>query len=231
MIWIGLLLLGMLFSSCDDPSETLRVAPLQQPAFVFQNILTWYSEDAQKRIKLEAPTQLAYQSGDLFYPNGLTLTMYDEYGHRSTTLTADSGRHEKENLIFSAFGHVRVINHQKQQTFLSNSLHWNQRRHEIYTFDTLEIITPTERLTGVGMTADEGFDRYKIQQPIGTFTVQEQGTAVAADTLTPVQGPSFDSLMRQYKEQQSQQQRLQAPPKSTFDLLQEELQQKGKVKE
>ncbi len=187
----------------DDPTKPMDVPKLEQPAFEFKEVVTWYSEEAQRKIHLEAPTQLIYQNEDIAYPEGMLITMYDDQGQLNTTLVADSGRHIKQTDLFTAKGNVKVINHQKKQTFTSQSLYWNQRVEQIYTDDSLEIITPTERLTGIGMTSDERFEVYKIQRPLGTFLIKKQGPAPVEDTQStkPERGPSFDSLMQRYKTQ------------------------------
>mgnify|MGYP006266368985 CR=1 FL=1 len=198
-------LLGLLGTACQDPTEPKDVPDLNQPAFTFNDVRTWYSENAERRIKLEAPTQLVYQNENIFYPDGVTVTMYEEGGQRGTTITADSGRHDRQNMLFKAMGNVRVVNHLKQQTFTSQTLNWNSREHEIYTQDSIEIITPTERLTGIGMTTDEHFAHYKIWQPLGTFVLN--GNQQTRDTTAqemPTNSPSFDSLMQKYRKKKKQ---------------------------
>lgn len=208
-----LLLLLVLSSGCDDPTKEKEVPPLEQPAFVFRDILTWYSEDAERRLRLKAPTQLVFETEDVYYPDGLEVTMYQANGGLGTTLTADSGRHIKKDNLFKAMGNVRVLNHEKQQSFRSQTLNWDQRKHEIFTEDSIEIITPTERLTGIGMTSDESFEHYKIWRPLGTFLIRSGGTPVP-DSLrrgdtTRAAEPSFDSLMRKYRQRETKKAPLQ----------------------
>ncbi|MEM6299973.1 MAG: LPS export ABC transporter periplasmic protein LptC [Bacteroidota bacterium] len=204
----------------DDPTKPLDVPKLEQPAFKFKEVVTWYSEEAQRKIHLEAPTQLIYQNEDIAYPEGMLITMYDDQGRLNTTLTADSGRHIKQTDLFEARGNVKVVNHQKEQTFTSESLYWNQRVEQIYTDDSLEIITPTERLTGIGMTSDERFEVYKIRRPLGTFLVKSQGQVPVQEpnSTKPERGPSFDSLMQRYKTQKNLEKA--AVPKKKQPILQ-----------
>ncbi len=137
----------------------------------FQGVKTLYSENATLKIKLEAPLQYSEQNGDVRYPDGAKVTMYDDKGIKTTTLRADSAYYEKLPRIHTAVGNVVVMNLTQQQTLKTEILHWNQAKKEIYTDQPVRITTTTEILEGIGMTCNEDFSEYIIWKPTGVFTV------------------------------------------------------------
>lgn len=166
----------LLPSSCSEP-EIQQVNPEDTVSYTgpnvkFEQIRTLYSEEAELKIKLEGPLQLVQQNGDVLYPEGIRISMYDEYGIKSTTLTADSGRMNKAEKTYDAFGNVEVINIKREQKVNTEELHWNQRQREIFTDKAIKIVTPTEIINGIGMTSNEQFSKYKIWKTTGIFSVE-----------------------------------------------------------
>ncbi len=152
----------------NDPTDTLKY---EGALITFEEVKTLYSENAQMKIKLEAPLQYSDQNGDVRYPKGAMVTMYNENGIRSTTLRADSAFYEKIPRLYTAIGKVVVRNLIQKQTLQTDKLHWNQAKREIYTDQPVRITTPYEILEGIGMTCDEDFTEYTIWKPTGIFTV------------------------------------------------------------
>ena len=187
-IFFLLTLLSFLFA-CEEKSEIVEEEIEEQEAvaaFMFTKIEKWYSEDANLKIKMRSPLELIYQKGnvisEIVYPSGIKVSMYDEFGIRTTTLTADSGRHIVATEVFSAIGNVEVVNYKEKQRVNTSILNWNKRTKEIYTDQKIKITTPYETLEGVGMTSNEQFSQYKVWQPTGTFLVKDGDQAVPSDT-------------------------------------------------
>jgi LPS export ABC transporter protein LptC len=139
------------------------------PVVVFDSVNTLYSDNAVPRVKIIAPRQVVAQNGDVRYPAGMKITQYNERGVPTTTLRGDSGRYDKVKQFYEAFGNIEVHNIEQQQTLYTTQLAWDQPKREIRTDKPIKIITPNERLEGVGLVSDEQFNRYRITKPTGIF--------------------------------------------------------------
>ena len=162
------------FQSCDEEQMSDEEKAKNTLIGSFENIRRIYSEEGLLKIKIEAPLEYIYQNEDVFYPKNFRISMYSPDGKITTTLTADSGRMERISKLYHAYGNVEVINHEKEQKVNTPELHWNQFKREIYTDKEIAIKTPTETLYGIGMTSNEEFSKYKIQQPTGNFIYKER---------------------------------------------------------
>lgn len=169
------LFLLLLLSACG---KDLSVAKKKVPEYTgataeFDSIRTIYSQNATMRIKLYGVRQIVLQNGDIMYPKGLEVNMYNEQGVRTTNLRADSGRYEKNIRIYRAYGNIVVVNLEQQQTVYTDQLNWDQNKREIFTEDSIKIVTPNELLYGIGMVSNDEFSKYKITKPTGVFAIEE----------------------------------------------------------
>jgi len=195
-------------ASCEEKIEVVEEEIDEQEkvaAFMFSKVEKWYSEDAKLKIKMRAPLELIYQENnvisEIVFPNGIKVSMYDEYGIRTTTLTADSGRHIVRTETFSAIGNVEVVNYKQKQRINTSILNWNKRTKEIYTDKKIKITTPYETLEGIGMTSNEKFSKYKVWKPTGTFLVKEGEQAIPNDTSAVARQKRSTLNMTQLRQQ------------------------------
>ncbi len=165
----------IILASCGkEPTLGKKKVPEYKGAFVeFDSIRTLYSQNATTRIKLFGKKEIVLQNGDIIYPKGIEVNMYNEQGIKTTNLRADSGRYEKNIRIYHAYGNVVVINMEQQQTLYSDQLNWDQNKREIFTVKNIKIVTPKELLYGVGLVSNDEFSKYKITKPTGVFSVEE----------------------------------------------------------
>jgi LPS export ABC transporter protein LptC len=172
-----LFLLSLTIYGCDkEPMLGKKKVPEYKGASVeFDSVRTIYSQSANVRIKLFGTKQIVEQSGNVWYPKGIEVNMYNEQGLRTTNLRADSGRYEKNIRIYRAYGNVVVVNLEQQQTLYTDQLNWDQNKREIFTEKEIKIVTPKELLYGVGLVSNDEFSRYKITKPTGVFAVDGGG--------------------------------------------------------
>ena len=137
----------------------------------FDSVTTLYTENSVLKIKLHANKQYVEQSGDIRYPKGVDITMYNPQGIRTTTLHADSGVYFKNTRLYQGYGNIVVVNLEQRQTLETTQLNWDQNKREISTEADIKITTPNERLTGKGLVADDAFTRYRIKKPEGVFSL------------------------------------------------------------
>jgi LPS export ABC transporter protein LptC len=170
-----LFLLSLVAIACEkEPSLGKKKIPEYKGASVeFDSVRTIYSQSATVRIKLSGAKQIVEQSGNVWYPKGIEVNMYNEQGLKTTNLRADSGRYEKNVRIYRAYGNVVVVNLEQQQTLYTPQLNWDQNKREISTEKEIKIVTPKELLYGVGLVSNDEFSRYTIKKPTGVFSVEE----------------------------------------------------------
>lgn len=137
------------------------------------NVQTLYSDSARLKIKLNAPLQQQYETGDGVYPKGLNLTFLDDNGKITTTLRANYGKYTKATDSYLARGNVVVTNTEKNQTLETEELRWLKQKQKIVTDKFVKIRTVDEILTGNGLEANQDFSRYRILKPTGIFSVKQ----------------------------------------------------------
>ena len=185
---LGWLLMGpvLLSAGCHKADEVVaKPIDYQGPTVETRNVLLLYSDSARLRLRLKAPLEQGFESGDRVYPEGVALTFMDQEGETvANTITGKYGRYQRNQNLFTIRGDVRVTNVAKQQRMNTEEAFYDQNKASIYTKPETEIkvTTPTEVLTGRGLTANQDFSRYRILTPTGVFTMQEGAPAAAPVT-------------------------------------------------
>ncbi|NVO31525.1 LPS export ABC transporter periplasmic protein LptC [Hymenobacter lapidiphilus] len=194
--WLaGWLLMGpVLLSAGCHKADEVAAKPIdyQGPTVETRNVLLLYSDSARLRVRLKAPLEQGFESGDRVYPEGVALTFMDQEGETvANTITGKYGRYQRNQNLFTIRGDVRVTNVAKQQRMNTEEAFYDQNKASIYTKPETEIkvTTPTEVLTGRGLTANQDFSLYKILDPTGEFTVQEGSPVAAPVTLSTDTAP------------------------------------------
>ncbi|MFD2786859.1 LPS export ABC transporter periplasmic protein LptC [Hymenobacter rubripertinctus] len=182
--WSRALVLGtaLLATACHpaDDAAPVKTVDYKGPMLETENVLMLVSDSARLRVRLTAPLQQDFESGDSAYPKGVKLTFMDTDGKTVVnTITGKYGKFEKSKNLYTMRGDVRVTNVPQQQRMNTEEAFYDQNKASIYTKETTEIkvTTPTEVLTGRGLTANQDFSRYRILTPTGVFTLQEAPTA------------------------------------------------------
>ncbi|MCC2545760.1 LPS export ABC transporter periplasmic protein LptC [Hymenobacter sp. BT175] len=176
------LLAAMLAVGCQKKEEAIKKKVVfTGPLLETSNVLTLFSDSARLQIKLTAPLEQQFESGDLVYSKGVMVTFYAKDGVQVVnTLRGNYGKYEKNKNLYVVRGNVVVNNEEKQQKLNTEELFFDKQKAQIYTKPDMlvRVATPTEILTGTGLTANQDFSRYRILHPTGVFTV-------AADPAKP----------------------------------------------
>ena len=173
-----LLSAGLLAAGCQkkDPAASKKPVVYKGPLLETTNVLTLYSDSARLQIKYQAPLEQQFENGDKLYPKGIDVTFYTKGGTEVlNTLRGNYGRFDKTKNLYFIRGDVRVSNVQKQQSMKTEEMYFDQSKQLIYN-DTTQLVriqTPTEILTGYGLTANQDFSRYTILKPQGVFTIDQ----------------------------------------------------------
>ncbi len=78
--------------------------------------------------------------------------------------------------IFDATGDVRVEARDDRRLW-SDRLHWDERERQIRAPGFVRIISPSERIEGYNMIADEDLDNYRLERVTGEAEIEETSGA------------------------------------------------------
>jgi len=174
---LSLVLAGPLAACETKPADqTQKTVTYKGPLSESTNVLILFSDSAKLQIKLTAPLQHQFESGDLVFPKSMKVVFYGDNGQRViNTLSGDYGKYDKAQNLYIVRGKVKVRNEEKHQQLNTEELFFNQQKGTIFTAKetAVRVETDTEVLTGFGLEANQEFSRYKILKPTGTFTVQQ----------------------------------------------------------
>ncbi|NML66883.1 LPS export ABC transporter periplasmic protein LptC [Hymenobacter sp. RP-2-7] len=165
-----------LLAGCQPEAEAPKLPEYKGPLLQTENVITLISDSARPHIRLTGPLKQQYESGDVLYPKGARVLFYDKTGKLLiNTIDANWAKRDNARQLYVLRGNVRVANVPQQQKLNTEELFYDQSKQLIYTDRKIfvRVETPTEVLTGYGLTANQDFSRYSIYKPLGTFTLEE----------------------------------------------------------
>ena len=170
---------SILVTSCQPPKQDVPVATNEPevyngPILTFKNIETYYSQSAQVKLRLVAPTQWHMENNDEIFPDGVHITFFDKNSREKTTLVSDSARYLADIKTYHMVGNVVVNNTVENQKLETPVLNLDERSKEIFTDTTIAITTEKEIIYGIGLRAKQDFSQYKIAKPTGIFALDEK---------------------------------------------------------
>ena len=167
-----LLLLLAAGTGCQKAEETIVPVEYKGPASVTHDVVTIYSDSAKTKLKMSAPLQRDMQNGDVLYPKGMHITFYEE-GKPTTTVSAKYGKYEKAKDQYFVQNDVVVKNTVKNEQLNTEELYWHRQKREIHTDKFVRITSTDEVATGHGLTSNEDFSNYRINNFQGSFKLKE----------------------------------------------------------
>ena len=178
-------------AGCDKKAATGPRLIYTGPLMETTNVLTLISDSAKLKFQLTAPLEQQFENGDILYPKGMVVTFYSADGLKRVinTLTAKYGKVDKAKNLYIMRGNVQVVNVPQQQRMNTEELFFDKNKALIYTDSAMfvKVTTPTEYLTGYGLTANQNFSRYRITKPEGVFAAPAAAPAPPA-TAPPQTG-------------------------------------------
>jgi LPS export ABC transporter protein LptC len=178
-LWLLALAAG-LSQSCEKKDSTATKKMVYQgPTVEVNDVLTLISDSAKLQIRLTAPLEQTFETGDQVYPKGVKVIFYGDGGRTIVnTLSGKYGKFEKSKNLYVVRGDVQVKNEQKQQKMNTEEVFYDKPKAQIYTKPDMDVRveTLTEVLTGQGLTANQDFSRYRILKPVGVFTIDQSKT-------------------------------------------------------
>jgi LPS export ABC transporter protein LptC len=168
-------LLPLLFlTACGDSGEeAMEILEYNGPLQEAENIVMFYSETADLKVKLEAAKLLEYENGDREFPEGIYMEFFDETGSISSTLKADEAFYFKEKDLWRGRGNVVVKSYANDEQLDTEELFWEPPREEIYTDKVVIMTQGPDIMRGKGMRAAQDFSWYTWGNPEGVISIQE----------------------------------------------------------
>ena len=168
------MVLAMLaLASCDKKAATGPKLVYTGPLMETTNVRTLVSDSAKLKFQLTSALEQQFENGDILYPKGMVVTFYSADGRKTVinTLTAKYGKVDKAKNLYIMRGQVQVVNVPQEQRMNTEELFFDKNKQLIYTDSAMfvKVTTPTEYLTGYGLTANQNFSRYRILKPEGVF--------------------------------------------------------------
>ncbi|SFU10004.1 LPS export ABC transporter protein LptC [Algoriphagus locisalis] len=150
-------------SSCREDVDASLLEMYEGPTNMSTNFHLIQSDSAIVRSEIKAPKQLEFANGNMEFPEGIEIQIFEKDGQLSTTLRADRGYLFKQENIFKGDGNVQVHNLIKDQKLQSEELFWEPNKKKIYTEKFVRVQEGGTFFYGSGMEADDTFTKYSLK--------------------------------------------------------------------
>ena len=168
-----LMILGGNFS-CSETRSVDEMIIYEGPILELTDIVTYYSDSAVVRLKLEAPKQLEFENNDSEFPEGIYLEFYDKDGSVTATLEANYAYKYNKEEKWRALRNVIVKNVENNEEVHTEELFWEPEKELVYTNKFVRIETEDQILMGEGMEASQDFTWWRILDARGTISLDEE---------------------------------------------------------
>lgn len=158
----------------EKKKELLVNKPFDGPIMKIDTVTTYYSENAEIRIKLEAPQQWEYANGDRKFPKGVYIQFYEKGKlDQASYLKSNWAFYDKAKKTYTVRDNVIAENKLEKKKLKTEELLWNPTTKKVSTDKFVQMQTGTEVLLGDGLDADQDFKKFKVRHPHGIFSVAE----------------------------------------------------------
>ena len=171
--WVFVAVVSLVSFGCgDDLKDPDKEEKYTGPLIENIDVTTIYSDSAKVLVKLMAPIQQDFESGDAVFPKGFFVEFYED-GKITSTLKANYGEMKRNENLYMARGNVVMNNIAKKESLETEQLFWNQSRDRIYTDKFVKITTPERVIMGQGLETNQHFFPYSFHKVTGTLELQE----------------------------------------------------------
>ncbi len=176
----GYALLAIVTGCTNDPAEVRDLTKRMPNIEHGKNITAFFSQSANRKAYLTAPTMARILEGDTTYsefPDGVHVEFFDELGQLSSTVNARYSRYfENLNKVF--LKDSVVVYNIKGDTLYAKTLWWDQNRELLYTEDSVHVITSFQNTPGTGLVAKSDFSSYTIYNIVGPVVLPPEGQSM-----------------------------------------------------
>jgi LPS export ABC transporter protein LptC len=169
-----LLLSSVIFLNCSSKNnEILEIQEYTGPVLEMGPAITYYSDSAVVKMKMEAPKQLEFGNGDREFPEGLSMEFFDKQGNPTSTLRADYCYYTRKEDLYKATGNVVVKNLENNDRLDTEELFWNEKKEDVFTEKFVRIEKDGDIQVGEGLKAKQDFSYWEILNSKGEITLDE----------------------------------------------------------
>ncbi len=171
--WLAAALLVLL--GCEEKVRP-TVVPLSSTGIPSQE--SWrstviFSDSARVKAVLWAGYIAMYAEQEYtLLQDSIHVDFFDEFGEKSSTLTARRGRVNDRTRDFEAYENVVVVSNDGT-SLTTDRLFWNNVERKIHTDAYVEIVTQNEEIRGNGLESDQSLKNYRIFRVTGRAVTDE----------------------------------------------------------
>lgn len=178
-IFAFLLISGLAFQACTKLSDydTSSVKKAVQDTLTSEteswNVDMGLIQNGHRMVLLKAPYALTRKNNDqteTHFKGPVSITIEDSLGKVTSTVKCDQAVYTSPNSKFVFTGNV-VVNSNKK-TLWSDHLTWLQKTHRISTSDFVIVKSPSDSISGYGLTGTENLSSYNINKITGKVSVK-----------------------------------------------------------
>lgn len=177
---IAALFLGaaILFYACENDIEKIQAFSSSEnlPIIEAVNFETLFTDSGQVRYSLKAKQLLRFNIDGvefLEFPKGVEIIQYDAKQKVVSSLTSDYAKQFVKDERWEAKNNVIATN-LAGDTLKTEHLIWEEKSEKIYTEEFVEIVREDGIYTGIGLTADETLQEWRINKLKGIIYVEVQ---------------------------------------------------------
>lgn len=175
MRWTIVLTLTMLAAGCEEKIKPSVLSSIdsedlpQQESWDSQIVL---SDSGRVRAVIDAGYLQMFESHkQTLLSEGVKVQFFNKDGTPGSVLTSDECSVDEGTNDLEAHGNV-VVTSTDRTVLYTEDLYWDERRQLIHTPAFVRIVSPKERLQGVGLESDQQLRTYRIFRVTGETTTR-----------------------------------------------------------
>lgn len=166
---------AILFYGCENDIEKIKAFSPEEslPILEAANFETMYTDSGTVRYLLKTPKLLRFENEGKEYhefPEGIEIIQYDAKKEVVSSLRSDYAKQFVKEQKWEAKNNV-VATNLKGDTLKTEHLIWEEKEKQVHTEEFVEIIREDGIYHGIGLTADETLEKWRIKKLTGVVYV------------------------------------------------------------
>lgn len=187
-IVFGAMVMLLLCTACSGSRKDLGAAITERdslPVMDTRGVTTLISDSGVTRYRIKTEEWLVFDRKNPSYwafEKGVYLEKFDTTFHVEANIEADTAYFYDKKKLWKLMSNVHVQN-VKGEKFDTDLLYWDQNKRRVYSDQRVRIEQPDRIIFAIGFESDEQLIKYRFFKTEGIFYVDEEETALPADTL------------------------------------------------
>lgn len=168
---------ALLVAGCGGEADPLVGGPFEGVDYdhAITNLRELVSTAGIRRATVLGDTAYVYEDSGLTEIVGVRVTMYDERGAQTGSLTADRGELGRNREVMMASGNVVVITEDGRR-IETEELHYYPQEDRVWSDVATTLHQENSTIHGSGFTSDANFQTIRVREPTGRAEGLEPGT-------------------------------------------------------